>query len=66
MQSPNVDRSSAPRKPYDVSGKNVSVKEAHGCGEQFCVGVNKIDHVPRNGLSVDLPNGVPKSNHIAA
>jgi hypothetical protein len=22
--------------------------------------------IPRNGLSVDLPNGVPKSNHVTA
>ena len=26
----------------------------------------KIGHVSRNGLSVDLLNGVPKSNHVTA
>jgi hypothetical protein len=35
-------------------------------GEQSCVGVNKLGHVLCNGLSVDLPDGVPKSDQVAA
>jgi hypothetical protein len=37
-----------------------------GCGEQLCVGVNKLGYVSSCGLSVDLLNGVPQSNHVTA